>query len=116
MITGAHLVLFAPEADKARRFFSETLGLRSVDAGEGWLIFALPPTELATHPTDGEVRHELHLMCDDIEATIAELTEKGVEFGEAISEHSWGRLAVMRVPGGGELGLYQPSHPSPLGG
>lgn len=114
MITGAHLILFAPEAGTARRFFSETLGLGSVDAGDGWLIFALPPAELATHPTDGEARHELYLMCDDIEATVAELVEKGVKFSGDISEHSWGRLITMLVPGAGELGLYQPSHPSPL--
>jgi catechol 2,3-dioxygenase-like lactoylglutathione lyase family enzyme len=116
MIGAAHVILFATDAEAARRFFSETLALDSVDAGDGWLIFALPPAELATHPTDGEVRHELYLMCDEIEATVAELRANGVEFAGEISEHNWGRLITMRVPGAGELGLYQPSHPSPLVG
>jgi catechol 2,3-dioxygenase-like lactoylglutathione lyase family enzyme len=116
VITGAHAIVFAEEPDAARAFFGDTLGLRAVDAGGGWLIFALPPAELACHPTAPEEsgRHELYLMCDDLEATVAELEAKGVEFVAPISEQGFGRMTRMRVPGGGELGLYQPTHPSPL--
>ena len=116
MITGAHAIVFAEEPDEARAFFADALGLRSVDAGGGWLIFALPPAELACHPTTPEDsgRHELFAMCDDIDATVADLQAKGVEFVAPISEAGFGRMTRMRVPGGGELGLYQPTHPSPL--
>jgi catechol 2,3-dioxygenase-like lactoylglutathione lyase family enzyme len=116
VITGAHAIVFAEEPDAARAFFGDTLGLRAVDAGGGWLIFALPPAELACHPTAPEEsgRHELYLMCDDLEATVAELEAKGVEFVAPISEQGFGRMTRVRVPGGGELGLYQPTHPSPL--
>jgi catechol 2,3-dioxygenase-like lactoylglutathione lyase family enzyme len=116
VITGAHAIVFAEEPDAARAFFGDTLGLRAVDAGGGWLIFALPPAELACHPTAPEDsgRHELYLMCDDLEATVAELEAKGVEFVAPISEQGFGRMTRLRVPGGGELGLYQPTHPSPL--
>ena len=118
MITGAHAIVFAEEPDEARAFFADALGLRSVDAGGGWLIFALPPAELACHPTapDDSGRHELYLMCDDVEATMAELEGKGVEFVAPITDAGFGRMTRMRVPGGGELGLYQPTHPSPLSG
>ena len=117
MITGAHAIVFSEDAQAARSFFADTLGLRSVDAGGGWLIFALPPAELACHPTAPEDsgRHELFLMCDDIEVTVSELESAGVEFVAPISEAGFGRMTRLRVPGGGELGLYQPTHPSPLG-
>ncbi|HSS58456.1 MAG TPA: VOC family protein [Solirubrobacteraceae bacterium] len=116
MITGAHAIVFAEDPEPARAFFGETLGLRGVDAGGGWLIFALPPAELACHPTaaDDSGRHELFLMCDDIGATVAELEAAGVEFVTPITDQGFGRMTRMRVPGGGELGLYQPTHPSPL--
>ena len=118
MITGTHAIVFAEDAHAARAFFDEVLGLRAVDAGGGWLIFALPPAELACHPTspDDSGRHELYLMCDDVEATVADLEAKGVEFVAPISDEGFGRMTRMRVPGGGELGLYQPIHPSPLSG
>jgi catechol 2,3-dioxygenase-like lactoylglutathione lyase family enzyme len=117
VITGAHAIVFSEEAAATRAFFGETLGLRSVDAGGGWLIFALPPAELACHPTAPEDsgRHELFLMCDDIEATVAELEAKGVELAAPISDAGFGRLTRLRVPGGGEIGLYQPTHPTALG-
>ena len=79
MINGMHAIVFSPEAEKVRDFFADVLGLSSVDAGGGWLIFALPPAELAVHPADGEAGHQLYLMCDDIEATLAELSAKGAE-------------------------------------
>ena len=118
MITGTHAIVFAEDAGAARTFFDDVLGLRAVDAGGGWLIFALPPAELACHPTspDDSGRHELYLMCDEIDVTVAELEAKGVEFVAPISDAGFGRMTRMRVPGGGELGLYQPTHPSPLSG
>ena len=116
MITGTHAIVFAQDAPAARAFFADVLGLRAVDAGGGWLIFALPPAELACHPTaaSGSGRHELYLMCDDVEATVAELETKGVEFLAPISDQGFGRMTRMAVPGGGELGLYEPAHPTPL--
>ncbi len=113
MIDGLHAIIFAHDAAAARAFFRDTLGLSSVDAGEGWLIFALPPSELAAHPTAGDERHELYLMCDDIEATVAELRGKGVVFTREITDQGWGLLTSPQVPGGGELGLYEPRHPRP---
>ena len=113
MITGVHAVVFAQDATRARTFFQQTLGLESVDAGGGWLIFALPPAELAAHPTDDDPRHELYLMCDDIHATLAELAGKGVEIAQDVSNQGWGLLAAIRLPDGSELPVYQPRHPSP---
>jgi hypothetical protein len=107
-----HAIVFSPEAEKVRAFFGDTLGLSSVDAGAGWLIFALPPAELAVHP--GDSRHELYLMCDDIHATLAELRKKGVEMARDVSDQGWGLLAAIRLPGGGEFPIYEPRHPSPL--
>ena len=113
VLTGAHVIVFSPEAEAARAFFTETLGLRSVDAGGGWPIFALPPAELAAHPTDGEGGHELYLMCDDVEATVAALEGKGVELTGPVSDEGWGLVTGIRLPGGGALGLYEPRHPRP---
>ncbi len=113
MIDGLHAIIFAHDPEAARAFFRDTLRLPSVDAGEGWLVFALPPAELAAHPTAGDERHELYLMCDDIEATVAELRDKGVVFTREITDQGWGLLTALRVPGGGELGLYEPRHPRP---
>ena len=90
MITGIHAIVFSPDAEKVRAFFADMLGLTSADAGGGWLIFALPPAELAVHPADGDGRHELYLMCDDIHATLAELRGKGVEVARGVSDQGWG--------------------------
>lgn len=114
MITGAHVVLFTSEADGARAFFRDVLGFSAVDAGGGWLIFALPPGELAAHPTEANARCELHLMCDDVHATAAELESKGAKLTRPITDEGFGLVTALAVPGGGELGLYQPRHPSPL--
>jgi catechol 2,3-dioxygenase-like lactoylglutathione lyase family enzyme len=114
VITGMHAIVFSPEAEQVRAFFGDTLGLPSVDAGAGWLIFALPPAELAVHPADGDSRHELYLMCDDIHATLAELRDKGVEVARDVSDQGWGLLAAIRLPDGGEFPVYEPRHPSPL--
>ncbi|MBL8879010.1 MAG: VOC family protein [Phycisphaerales bacterium] len=112
MITGVHALIYSPDAEKARAFFRDVLGLRHVDAGEGWLIFALPPAELGVHPEEGDEkgRHELFLMCDDVHKTVDELKAKGVEFTRPISDQGWGLLTTLRMPGGRELGLYQPRH------
>ena len=111
MITGVHAIVFSPEAEKVRAFFADVLELPSVDAGGGWLIFALPPAELAVHPADGATRHELYLMCDDIGATLADLRGKGVEVTQDVSDQGWGLLASVRLPDGSEFPLYQPRHP-----
>jgi predicted enzyme related to lactoylglutathione lyase len=114
LISGVHAIVFSREADKVRAFFGDVLGLPAVDAGGGWLIFALPPAELAVHPADGPGHHELYLMCDDIHATLAELKGKGVEVAREVSDQGWGLLAAIRLPDGGEFALYEPRHPSPL--
>jgi hypothetical protein len=113
MITGTHAIIYSQDADRVREFLRDVLELPSVDAGHGWLIFALPPAEIATHPTDGAGRHELYLMCDEIHATVAELRRKGVEFTRPIAEERWGSVTAIALPGGGELGLYEPKHPIP---
>ena len=113
MITGAHTVIFSPDADADRAFFTDVLGFPSVDAGRGWLIFRLPPGEAAFHPTDGEGGQELYLMCDDINATVAELEAKGVELVRPVSDEGWGLLTAFKLPSGAELALYEPRHPVP---
>jgi catechol 2,3-dioxygenase-like lactoylglutathione lyase family enzyme len=109
-----HAIMFSPDAEKVRAFLGDVLGLESVDAGGGWLIFALPPAELAVHPADGAPRHELYLMCDDIEATLADLRAKGVEVAREVSNQGWGLLAAIRLPDGTEFPIYQPRHASPI--
>ena len=124
MISGVHALIFARDADKVRAFFRDVLGFSSVDAGGGWLkdagggwlIFALPPAELGIHPTDGDPHHELYLMCDDIHASVAALEQKGVQITRAITEQRFGLTTAIRLPDGGELALYQPSHPTALTG
>jgi Glyoxalase/Bleomycin resistance protein/Dioxygenase superfamily len=111
MITGAHAIIYSQQAGDVRAFLRGVLGFDSVDAGEGWLIFALPPAELAVHPTDGSSRHELYLQCDDISATVEDLEAKGVEFTQPISDQGWGLLTAIRLPGGAEIGIYEPRHP-----
>jgi catechol 2,3-dioxygenase-like lactoylglutathione lyase family enzyme len=113
VITGLHAIMFSPEAEKVRAFFRDVLGLPSVDAGQGWLIFAMPPAELAVHPADGEARHELYLMCDDIQATLAELRDKGAEATRDVTDQGWGLLAAIGLPDGSQLPIYEPRHPSP---
>lgn len=115
MITGVHALIFARDPEKVRTFFRDVLGFSSVDAGGGWLIFALPPAELGIHPTDGEGRHELYLMCDDIHATVEALKKKGVQITRPISEQRFGLTTSIGLPDGGELALYQPAHPTALG-
>lgn len=113
MITGAHAIIFTKDAEAVRAFCRDVLGFSSVDAGGGWLIFALPPAELAAHPTDEAGHHELYLMCDDVHATVDELQSKGVEFSRPISDEGFGLVTAIKMPGGGELALYEPRHPIP---
>ena len=112
MINGAHVVVFTTNVEADRAFFRDVLGFRSVDAGGEWLIFALPPAEVAFHPSKENGAHELYLMCDDLEAEIASLAKKNVRCS-AVREAAWGSIAGMRLPGGGTLRLYQPRHPKP---
>jgi catechol 2,3-dioxygenase-like lactoylglutathione lyase family enzyme len=114
MISGAHVIVYSKNAEADRAFFREVLEFKSVDAGHGWLIFALPPAEAAVHPSDGGPVHELYFMCDDLKAEIASLAKKGVKCSK-VEEARWGSITKMRLPGGGEVGLYQPKHPTALG-
>jgi catechol 2,3-dioxygenase-like lactoylglutathione lyase family enzyme len=111
VITGAHVILYSADADADRAFLRDLLGSEGVDAGGGWTILPLPPTEVAVHPTDGPPVHELYLLCDDIDATLAELAGRGVEAAKPVSDQGWGRLAALRLPSGGELPIYEPRHP-----
>ena len=114
MITGVHALVFSKDAEAVRGFFRDVLGLSSVDAGGGWLIFALPPAELAAHPAEESGAHELYLMCDDIAATVPELEGKGVQFAGPVSDQGFGLMTRIKLPGGGELGLYEPRHPTAI--
>jgi hypothetical protein len=114
VITGVHAIVFTKDADGIRSFFRDTLGLPSVDAGGGWLIFALPPAELAAHPDEGATRHELYLMCDEITSTVEELRRKGVETVRPVTDEGFGLETAVRLPDGSELGLYEPRHPTPF--
>jgi catechol 2,3-dioxygenase-like lactoylglutathione lyase family enzyme len=112
MINGVHIIIYSRDGDADRAFIRDVLGYPHVDARGGWLIFKTPPAELAVHPTDGPEFHELYLMCDDVNATVADLTAKGVEFAKPVSDQGWGLLTSIKLPGGGELGLYEPRHPT----
>jgi len=111
MITSAHTIIYATDADAARAFLRDVIGLPYVDAHDGWLIFRQPPSELAVHPEAEQTgRHELYLMCDDIESTMTELAAKGAEFTGPVREASFGLLTSIQIPGSGQIGLYQPRH------
>src|SRR5215213_1973614 len=114
MIFGAHVVVYSKDPTADRAFFRQVLGTSSVDAGHGWLIFALPPAELAVHPAEGgEGSHELYLMCEDVEAFVQQMKAEGLECTKPESQ-GWGVLTSLTLPGGGKLGVYQPRHASPL--
>jgi predicted enzyme related to lactoylglutathione lyase len=114
VITGVHAIIFTKDPEAVRAFFHDVLNFPSVDAGGGWLIFALPPAELAAHPTDDGAHHKLYFMCDDIRATVTDLEAKGVELTTEIREEGFGLITSLRLPDGEELALYQPRHASPL--
>jgi catechol 2,3-dioxygenase-like lactoylglutathione lyase family enzyme len=113
VIDGAHVVIYSEDAEADRKFFRDVLGFQSVDAGHGWLIFALPPAEVAFHPAEANVGHEFYLRCDDLKAEMASLERRNVRFS-AVEEARWGSFTKIRLPGGGTVGLYQPKHPTAL--
>src|SRR4051794_22709752 len=112
MILGAHVILYSADADADRAFLTDLLGRPSVDAGGGWSILQLPPGEVAVHPADSSGAVELYLVCDDIEESVADLQTRGVSFDGPVSDQGWGRLATIRLPGGGRLGIYEARHPT----
>lgn len=112
MITGAHAIIYTTDAEADRRFFRDVIGLPNVDAGGGWLIFKLPPTEAAFHPSSDNGRHEFYLMCEDIELFIEKMKAHDVECSSPHDE-PWGRLIDVTLPGGGKLGVYEPHHERP---
>ncbi len=112
MISAVHTIIYSKNAEAMRAFFRDVLELPAVDAGEGWLIFALPPAELAVHPCEAEGHHELYLMCDDVHATVAKLKSKGVELAAPIADRGWGLVTRLLLPSGDAIGLYQPKHPT----
>jgi len=113
MLSGAHVVIYSKNAEADRVFFRDILGFKSVDAGHGWLIFALPQGEAAFHPSDENGVHELYFMCDDLKAEMASLAKKHVHCSE-VQEQRWGSITKMQLPGGGMIGIYQPKHPTAL--
>jgi hypothetical protein len=116
MIIGAHSVIFSANPDADRTFLRDVIGLTGVDVGGGWLIFGLPPAEVAVHPSDADGRHELYLMCDDIESLVAHMNESGIA-SSPVQHENWGSITYLTMPGGGKLGVYEPSHarPDPMG-
>jgi catechol 2,3-dioxygenase-like lactoylglutathione lyase family enzyme len=110
MISGAHVIIYSKNAEADRAFFRDVLQFASVDAGHGWLIFALPPAEVAVHPAEDVDRNDLYFMCEDLKAEISALGEKGVVCSK-VQEARWGSITHVRLPGGSEIGLYQPKHP-----
>jgi len=114
VIRGVHAIVFSSDPEADRAFFRDVLGWPFVDAHDGWLIFAQPPAELAVHPAPESGAHELFLMCDDIQATVEELARRGVEPARPVTAEDWGLLTYVRLPGGGQIGLYEPRHASPL--
>jgi catechol 2,3-dioxygenase-like lactoylglutathione lyase family enzyme len=118
LINGAHIVIYSKDADADRAFFRDVLKFSSVDAGHGWLIFALPPSEAAFHDSGNNDsasndKHELYFMCDDIAETLKELKAKNVQVSD-VKEERWGKVATFTLPGGGKIGVYEPKHASPL--
>ncbi|MET9435491.1 VOC family protein [Streptomyces sp. NPDC006551] len=111
MFSGAHVILYTSDADADRAFLRDVLEFDHVDAGEGWLIFRLPPAEVAVHPSPAESKHEFYLMCDDITGTLTTLEDRGTEISRPITDQGWGLLAAIRLPSGAELPLYEPRHP-----
>ena len=114
MISGAHMIVYSKDAEADRAFFRNVLGFASVDAGHGWLIFAMPPAEAAFHPSDANDMHELYFMCEDLKVEMAALAEKGVRCSD-VQEARWGSITKIQLPGGGKVGLYQPKHPTAIG-
>lgn len=116
MITGAHVILHSTDAEADRAFLRDLLDRRTVDAGGGWLIVQLPPGEVAVHPAERSGAVELYLVCDDVAATVDELTARGVPVVEPVTDQGWGLLTSIALPGGGRVGLYEARHPTAFDG
>ena len=112
MLTGAHAILYSANADADRAFLRDVLKLEYVDVGGGWLIFALPPAEVAVHPATQNDRHELYFMCEDVEDFVAQMKKRGIACS-AVKDEGWGLLTQLTLPGGGKLGVYEPRHARP---
>jgi hypothetical protein len=112
MITGAHVILYSRDADRDRDFIRDVLKFQHIDAGHGWLIFGLPPSEVAVHPSEKSEAHEFYLLCDDVKDFIASMKKKKIACS-AVQEQRWGSVTHLTLPGGGTLGVYQPKHPRP---
>jgi catechol 2,3-dioxygenase-like lactoylglutathione lyase family enzyme len=112
MISGAHTIVYSADPEADRAFFRDVLGLPHVDVGGGWLIFSLPPAEVAVHPSEKNDVHELFLLCDDIEVFVAGMKERGMPF-TPVEDAGWGLITRLTLPGGGRLGVYQPRHTRP---
>ena len=112
MIIGAHSIIYSTSPDADRAFLRDVLKLPNVDVGEGWLIFGLPPAEVAVHPSEQNDVHELYLMCDDVKAFVAEMDKHSI-ICDPVTDEGWGLLTQLRLPGGGKLGVYQPRHERP---
>jgi hypothetical protein len=112
MITGAHAIIYSKDSAADMAFFRDVLKLTNVDAGNGWLIFGLPPSEVAVHPSSTDDKHELYLLCDDIEAFTGEMKKAGINCGP-VQNQRWGQVTELTLPGGGKLGVYQPRHARP---
>src|SRR5712691_10338402 len=112
MINGTHIILYSTDAEADRVFIRDVLGFAEVDVGGGWLIFKLPPAEIAIHPTNGPGKHEFYLICDNIEKTLADLNAKGVTISHPVSDQSWALLASIKLPSGADLSIDQPRHPT----
>jgi len=112
MTSGIHLIIYSKDADADKAFLRDVLNFPSVDVGRGWLIFGLPPAEIAIHPDSENGRHEIYLMCEDIRSFVQQMVIEGIECSE-IQDQGWGQLVQLTLPGGGMLGVYEPMHPSP---
>jgi hypothetical protein len=112
MLTGAHAIIYSTNVDADRAFLRDVLALPHVDVGGGWLIFGLPPAEVAVHPAERNDKHELYLICDDVQAFVSQMTERGATCGE-VKDQGWGLLTDVVLPGGGKLGVYEPRHARP---
>jgi hypothetical protein len=112
MITGAHSIIYSTNADADRDFLRDVIGLPHVDVGGGWLIFGLPPSEVAVHPSDNNGKHELYFMCHDVEAFVQNMTSRSVET-TPIQDQGWGLVTEITLPGGGKLPIYEPRHARP---
>ncbi|MEU7019520.1 VOC family protein [Streptomyces sp. NPDC046203] len=111
MFSGAHMVIYTRDAEADRDFLKDVVGFDHVDAGRGWLIFRLPPAEIAVHPTDGDPWHEIYLMCEDVAQALRTLEDRGADISRPVTDQGWGLVAAVRLPSGTELPLYEPRHP-----